>query len=74
MDIRILFKRLLVAGASSFIIVHNHPSGNRKPSPNDVKTTKKIKECSELLDLKLLDHIIITGDDWYSSFGKEGLL
>ena len=72
-DNRILFKRLLMAGASSFIIVHNHPSGKCKPSKEDIKLTNKIKNGAELLDLELLDHIII-GRDFYYSFKKENLL
>ena len=72
-DNRILFKRLLMAGASSFIIVHNHPGGKCKPSKEDIKLTNKIKNGGELLDLELLDHIIISRDLYYS-FKKENLL
>lgn len=72
-DNKILFKRLLIAGASKFIIVHNHPGGKCKPSKEDIKLTNKIKAGSELLDLELLDHIIISHDLYYS-FKKENLL
>ena len=51
---------------STFILVHNHPSGDVTPSMNDIKTTKEIKMGAELLGLKLLDHIII-GDGKYKS-------
>lgn len=69
-DNKILFKRLLMAGASRFIIVHNHPGGKCKPSEYDKRLTDKIKEGSEILDLELLDHIIIADDNYYS-FKKD---
>jgi len=72
-DNKILFKRLLMAGASKFIIVHNHPGGDCKPSKDDKKLTDKIKEGSELLDLELLDHIIIANDE-YCSFKDDHLI
>jgi len=72
-DSRILFKRLLVIGASRFIIIHNHPGGDHKPSKEDIKLTSKIQEASKILDLELLDHIIIS-DYWYCSFKQDDLL
>ena len=48
------------------IIAHNHPSGNLQPSRSDLDLTKKIRKCGELLDVKLLDHLIITKDDYFS--------
>lgn len=74
MDSIILFKRLLVVGASAFIIVHNHPGGNcRPPSKHDISLTNKIKKASEILDLEFFDHIIIS-DDGYCSLKEVGLL
>jgi len=53
---------------------HNHPSGNLKPSQSDIRLTNKIKKASELLDIKLLDHLIITPNQEYYSFADEGIL
>jgi len=64
----------LKANASSFIIAHNHPSSNLKPSNQDINLTKKIKSASELVELKLLDHLIIRSEDGFYSFADEGLL
>jgi DNA repair protein RadC len=62
----IIFKRLFTIGASSFIVVHNHPGGNCIPSDNDKSTTDKIKDISKIVGIKLLDHIIISDDGYYS--------
>ena len=45
--------------AKKFIILHNHPNGNDRPSKEDIEFTKKIKECSDMLGIKFVDHIII---------------
>ncbi len=73
-DIRLLFNEVLTTrGCCSFIISHNHPTGNMKPSKQDMELTRKIKESSELLNLKLLDHIIISRTKFYS-FLEEGVI
>lgn len=72
-DIRLLFQHLLKANATSFIVFHNHPSGTLRPSEADKTLTKKIKEASHFLNFKLLDHIIITSEDYFS-FADEGVL
>jgi len=73
-DLKILFKRLLNVGACAFIIVHNHPGGSCGPASNeDISITGEIKKISEIITLKLLDHIIIS-DDGYFSFKDYGLL
>lgn len=72
-DLRLIFTTAIQTLATSIIISHNHPSGNFKPSTQDKAITKKIKEAGELLDIKLLDHIILT-DETYYSFGDEGEL
>jgi len=59
--------------ASSLILCHNHPSGNLKPSSEDIKLTQKVKEAANILDLSVNDHIII-GDNNYFSFADEGIL
>ncbi len=72
-DIRIVLATALKALAVSMVIAHNHPSGNLKPSRADEQLTDKIKQSSMLMDVKLLDHIIVTKESFYS-FADEGLL
>lgn len=67
-----IFIRALLVGASNIILVHNHPSGDTTPSQSDIRTTKRMKDCANLMNISLLDHIII-GDDIYS-FLREGSL
>ena len=72
---REVFKSCILQNSSSFIAVHNHPSGNLSPSQEDKDVTKRLLSCSELLGVKMLDHIIVAGEtgDVYS-FRSEGLL
>jgi DNA repair protein RadC len=72
-DTASLFKRILLSNANGFAIVHNHPSGTNAPSQTDIDLTKKIKEGSKLLDLNLIDHVIIAGDNYFS-FVDSGYL
>ena len=72
-DLKPLFKWLLLNNAVSFIIAHNHPSGDITPSPEDIQTTKQIKQASRLLDLDLLDHIVFSQKD-FTSIAREGYL
>lgn len=72
-DIRIILKESIDKKATSIILCHNHPSGNIKPSDADINITKKIKEAGELMDIKVLDHIIIS-DNSYFSFADEGMM
>lgn len=72
-DIRILFKNALDHFATGIIVAHNHPSGNLKPSSEDIHITKKIKEAGELMNIQLLDHLIITQNS-YLSLADENLL
>jgi len=72
-DVRLIFQNLLKANATAFLMFHNHPSGTLKPSEADKIITKKIKEATQFFDIKLLDHLIITSED-YLSFADEGLL
>jgi DNA repair protein RadC len=72
-DLKILFKRILICGASSFICVHNHPSGNKDASQADIDLTRKITAAANVLDLKLLDHIIVAGNN-YTSFADNGMM
>lgn len=66
-----IFKRALLSGAEGIILLHNHPSGDPVPSKEDIHITKNIKDAGNLMDVKLLDHIIV-GDEQYYSFSAEG--
>ena len=72
-DMKILFRRVLMNNATSFFIVHNHPSGEVEPSKHDIELTENVKQASKLLSLKLLDHIIVGENDYYS-FSSNKLL
>jgi DNA repair protein RadC len=72
-DIRLLMKKALEIGAIALIVCHNHPSGTLKISEADKQITAKIKTAGTALDIKLLDHLIIT-EQAYVSFADEGLL
>jgi DNA repair protein RadC len=72
-DVKIILKSLVEHLASSVILMHNHPSGNREPSEADIKITKKIKLAVSSMDIVLLDHLIIGGNSYFS-FADEGLL
>jgi DNA repair protein RadC len=72
-DTRIILKKALDNLACSIIVCHNHPSGNHQPSDADVKITEKLKRAAEMLEIKLLDHVIVT-DKSYFSFADEGLI
>jgi len=72
-DTRIVLKNALLQNANQLIIAHNHPSGNSKPSAADKDLTKKLKEAAALMDIKLLDHLIVTGTT-YLSLADEGLI
>ncbi|SMB88160.1 DNA replication and repair protein RadC [Hymenobacter roseosalivarius DSM 11622] len=72
-DPKMIFKHALEQLASSIILVHNHPSGNLKPSAADIALTRKLKEAGQFLDLPILDHLIYT-DHGYYSFADEGVL
>ena len=65
-DVRLILKRAIELLASGIILVHNHPSGNTRPSPDDDRITAKIKEAASLLDINVLDHLIITPTDYFS--------
>lgn len=65
-DPKMIFSIALKAGASAIILSHNHPSGALKPSDQDIVITKKLSKAGELLDIKILDHVIITAEGYYS--------
>jgi len=72
-DIKIILRHGIEILATSIIAVHNHPSGNVKPSQADIELTKKIKEAAKLIDIILLDHLIL-GEKKYYSFADEGMI
>lgn len=72
---REVFKSSILSNAAAFIAFHCHPSGNPKPSREDARTTQRLKEAGDLLEIKLVDHIIVgCGRDKSFSFQGQGLL
>lgn len=72
-DPKKIFKVALEGNACNIILCHNHPSGQLKPSEADIKITEKLKRSGEIIDVKVLDHLII-GIDGFFSFADEGIL
>ena len=72
-DTRLVFKSAIENGAVAVILVHNHPSGTLVASEADKQITKKIKIAGESLDIKVLDHLIVTETNYFS-FADEGIL
>lgn len=72
-DVRIILAVALKTLATGIILVHNHPSGNLKPSREDLKITEQLKSSCDLIGITLLDHLIITKEDYFS-FADEGLI
>lgn len=70
-DVRMVMKVGLDIGACSIILCHNHPSGNIKPSENDERITRSLKLAGDILNVKVIDHIIL-GESTYYSFADEG--
>ena len=69
---REVFKVAILSNASSIALAHNHPSGNPDPSQDDLQITKKLVQAGEILNIKVIDHIIIA-DDQYLSFAEKKL-
>jgi len=72
-DPKVIFVSALKCNAASIILVHNHPSGNLKPSNSDIELTKRLKNAGQFLDLPVIEHIILTKDAYFS-FADEGLM
>jgi len=72
-DVRLILKTAIENLASSIILVHNHPSGQTRPSKEDIELTKKIIHAANLLDISVFDHIIFCQDQYFS-FADDGLL
>jgi DNA repair protein RadC len=73
-DIRLLLSVALKTAASGIILAHNHPSGNLQPSAQDKEITQKIIAASELLELTILDHLIVSLENSFYSFADEGFM
>ncbi len=72
-DIKLVLSITLKCNASGIILIHNHPSGNLKPSPSDISLTEKLQKACKVIDIKLLDHLIVSQYGYYS-FSDENLL
>ncbi len=72
-DVRLIMKSAISENATAMALCHNHPSGIVKPSQADISLTKKVKAAGEILDIKVVDHVIITLKEYYS-FADEGML
>ena len=72
-DVRVVLKEALLCEAACMILCHNHPSGNNKPSMEDDKLTQRLKEAAQAINIKMLDHVIICSDSYYS-YADEGRL
>lgn len=72
-DPRVILRYALLSGATAIALAHNHPSGHTTPSREDEAITQKIKQAAQLIDVQVVDHIILTGEQ-YLSMADEGLL
>lgn len=72
-DIRIILQTAILCNCSALILCHNHPSGKKTPSDADISLTKNIKEAAKLVEISVLDHIILTQDEFYS-FADNGMI
>jgi len=71
---REVLKAALLSNAASIAFIHNHPSGDPGPSPEDISLTKTLSACSDLFDIKVLDHVIVADDGRYESFAEKKLI
>jgi len=72
-DVRLILSVALKTLATAIILAHNHPSNNLRPSMEDEAVTRKIKKAADLMQIDLLDHLILSSDNYYS-FGDNGLM
>ena len=72
-DVRVILQAALLTNSVAIILAHNHPSGSMKPSRQDMEITKQVKDAAQFMRIKVLDHLILT-DEGYYSFSDEGLL
>ena len=72
-DVRLIMKAALLCNATGMIIAHNHPSGNEKPSGEDNRITEQVKKAAETLNIRLIDHVIVTSNTYYSYMDNDML-
>ena len=72
-DVRVILQAALLTNSVAIILAHNHPSGNTKPSRQNMEITKQVKDAARLMRITVLDHLILT-DAGYYSFADEGEL
>ncbi len=70
-DIRMIMKEAIESLASAMILCHNHPSGNCQPSGDDDNITRRVKEAGQIMDIRLLDHVIVCDHSYYSYLDME---
>lgn len=70
---REIFRPIILSGATSFTLIHNHPSGDPSPSRADHNVTKNVKECANMFNIEFTDHVIVAGDSFFS-FRESGLV
>ena len=70
---REVVKEVLLANAAAIVLAHNHPSGVAEPSQADIRITQRLKEALDLIDVRILDHVIVGGDS-STSFAERGIL
>ena len=73
-DVKVIAQISLSTNAHAIIMTHNHPSGNISASDQDISITRRVKNALDLFDIKVLDHIIVTSDNGYTSMADEGLM
>lgn len=72
-DVRVILQAALLTNSVALVLAHNHPSGNPRPSRQDMEITKQVKEAAKLMRITVIDHLILT-DAGYYSFSDEGQL
>ena len=70
-DVRVVMKEALLCGAAALVLVHNHPSGSIRPSREDDKLTKEVNTACQLMNIRMVDHVIVTDGSFYS-YADEG--
>lgn len=73
-DMKRLFKIAINLMAEDFVLIHNHPSGNLNPSQMDIDLTKRLEKAASIMDMRFLDHIILTNESFYSFLNNGFLL
>ena len=72
-DVRLILQAALLTNATAIILAHNHPSGSLHPSQQDISLTEQVRKAAEIMRIRVLDHLILSDDNYYS-FADEGLL